>query len=237
MKRITQKRKEELSAFLESLDIYPESLSLINQAFIHKSYSYENECGKDNERLEFLGDSVIGFVVSNYLYRRNLRLSEGELSKIKSVIVSRSYLADRSRELGLGKYVLLGKGEENTGGRDRDSLIGSVLEAFVGALYLELGIEITRKFIEKYILKLKTTSIEESESWDFKSQLQEYAQKQFRVSPQYKKMSETGPEHEKEFVYAVYINDKKYAEGKGRRKKIAENLAAKKALEKLLKKE
>lgn len=232
MKRITKQRKEELLQFLDTLKLYPDSVTLINQAFIHKSFSNEKDCGKDYERLEFLGDSLIGFVVSYSLYRRHPNLAEGSLSKLKSVIVSRVYLAQIARELGFGEYVLLSRGEENTGGRERDTLVGAVLEAFVGTIYLEMGFETSKKFIERYILRRKI-EIEDTSTWDYKSRLQELVQKEHRKSPEYRTVSESGPEHKKEFVCAVYIMGKKCAHAKGPRKKIAENLAAKKALEKL----
>lgn len=234
LKRITPQRRQQLQAFLDRFHLKPEKLSLINQAFIHKSYDYEESVGKNNERLEFLGDALIGFSASYYLYKKFPEKPEGELSKIKSMIVSRTFLARKARELNIEDLILLSNGEENTGGRDRDSLIGSALEAFVGALFIEMGVEPARHFVKAHILN-QIAYIAETEIWDqirdYKSMLQEHVQKCYHISPSYQKTAESGPEHNKIFVYALYINGEKKSEGSGNRKKIAENMAAKQYLE------
>jgi len=226
-------RRESLARFLGRFGISPDSktIELVEEAFTHSSYAYENQLAYDNERLEFLGDAVIGLLAAEYVYHRFPDAPEGELSKRKGRLVSRTILGRRARDLGLADYLLLGRGEEQSGGRRRPVLLGSALESFVGALYLSLGWEKTADFVKRHII----TPVEgvALAAEDYKSQLQEIVQKRHRIVPEYRLVREVGPDHDKKFFVEVYVKGEKLGEGWGKRKKSAENEAARSALEKL----
>lgn len=227
---ITPERERELRNFLKNFGLQPVKLDLLHQALIHRSYAFEANLPYDNERLEFLGDAVLGFFVSIALYRHNPNSSEGELSKLKATIVSRSVLGKRALDIGLGKLILLGKGEELSGGRLRTSLLGSTLEAIIGAMYLEIGAEAVYRFIKYHILTPANKLVQSDEYIDYKSQLQELVQKTYQVVPVYTIVDETGPDHNKLFQIEVDVNGEVMGYGRGPRKKVAENLAAREAL-------
>lgn len=227
---ISQEREVEIRNFMKNFGLQPRSIELIYQSLIHRSFSFESSLGYDNERLEFLGDAVLGFFVSISLYRHNPDSSEGDLSKLKATIVSRSVLGKRAADIGLGKLILLGKGEELSGGRTRASLLGSALEALIGAIYLEMGAEAAYRFIKYHILTPAHKLLQSEEYIDYKSQLQELVQKTFQIVPTYNIVDETGPDHNKLFQVEVEINGEVMGHGRGHRKKIAENLAAREAL-------
>jgi len=229
-------REEELKKFLLNFGIQPQNFDLIHQSLIHRSYAFEKGLNFDNERLEFLGDAVLGFFVSTYLYRKDPDSNEGELSKIKATIVSRNVLGKRANDIGLGNLILLGKGEEQSGGRERNSLLGSALEAFIGAIYLELGAEAVSRFIKYHIITPASELVKDEEYIDYKSQLQELVQKTYQAVPIYHIVNETGPDHNKRFQVAVEIQGELIGHGRGTRKKIAENMAAREALSVLRKK-
>ncbi len=227
---LTLERKKELTRFLERYRLPMMSdLSLLDRALTHSSYAFEQQLPYDNERLEFLGDSVLGLVVSEYLFNEFPKAREGVLSKHKSQIISRGVLGKRAQELEIGELVLLGRGEELHGGRNRPVLLGSALEAVVGALYLDFGIDPMRDFLNQEIFAPAKVISTTDEFGDYKSTLQEYVQKQYQMVPEYVIIEETGPDHNKHFVVEVKVNGAIIGRGEGSRKKIAENQAAMKA--------
>ena len=230
-----QERRSQLVSFLTRFRIRVASnLDLINTALTHSSYAYESGKEIDNERLEFLGDAVIGSVAAHYVYDQYPLKREGELSKMKSVLVSRRVLAKRAMEMGIGDFLLLGKGEERSGGRSRGSLVGGALEALVGALYQTIGFKKTCTFIQDYLLEPSSALLNSERFIDFKSRLQELCQKEHNTVPEYHVVNEQGPDHAKLFTVEVLIEGTIMGKGSGIRKKRAENEAAKAALEKLI---
>lgn len=201
---------------------------LLEEAFTHKSYAIEHGVPSDNERMEFLGDSIISAVVAHWLFKRFAAVDEGRLSKMKSQIVSRANLSEWADDLQLGQYLYLSQGEEATGGRRRESLLGNVYEALVGAIFLDQGFSVAQRFIMRHLSKKKR--IVET---DFKSRLQEIVQKKYKTPPVYCVIGESGPDHEKKFTLEVRINKRVLGLGEGRSKKEAEQLAAKEALKAL----
>jgi ribonuclease-3 len=222
-----------LKAFLKNLNLEHADIDLVNLALTHRSYFYEEGASGDNERMEFLGDAYLGLQVSHYLYEKYPDADEGTLTKRKARLVSRSMLGRLANTLGLGQYLLLGKGEEQTGGRHRSALLGSALEAFIGALYLSCPTGKVRLFVRKKIIEPAEQLLETDICVDYKSRLQEFAQKNFQCVPEYKLVSETGPDHKKRFRVEVFIEDQSYGMGYGTRKKLAENEAARVALDRL----
>jgi ribonuclease III len=198
---------------------------LLEEAFTHKSYAIEHGLLSNNERMEFLGDSIISAVVAHWLYKRFESVDEGKLSKMKSQIVSRANLSSWADDLQLGNYLFLSQGEEATGGRKRESLLGNVYESLVGAIFLDQGFPVAQRFIMRHLAKKKR--IVEN---DFKSRLQEMVQKKYKAPPIYVVVAESGPDHEKKFTLEVRINKRVLGMGEGRSKKEAEQLAAKEAL-------
>lgn len=205
---------------------------LIKTAFIHRSYLNEHPQEKlsHNERLEFLGDSILGFIVSADLFQKFPDSAEGDLTNFRSALVNARTLASVSAELGLGKYLLLSKGEEATGGRSRQYLLANTFEAFLGAIYLDLGLAPSKKFVDTFVLPLVETIIEKKLYKDFKSVLQEKAQEKFSVTPIYKVLEEEGPDHSKTFRMGVYFDERLIATGTGGSKQRAEQSAAEAAL-------
>lgn len=207
---------------------------LLMQAFTHSSYVNEHrkKPHDDNERLEFLGDAVLELIVSQYLFQKYPMMSEGELTKLRAAIVCEPSLVTFANELNFGDTVLLGKGEEMTGGRTRPALLADAFEAFIGALYLDQGLESATSFLEKVIFpKVDTGAF--SHVMDFKSQLQEYVQRDGAGVLEYRILQEDGPAHNRVFVSQVSLNEDVLGEGSGRSKKEAEQHAAQMALGKL----
>ncbi|MFC0301455.1 ribonuclease III [Virgibacillus soli] len=205
--------------------------SLLIQAFTHSSYVNEHrkEAFSDNERLEFLGDAVLELGVSQYLYRKKPNMPEGELTKLRAAVVCESSLEVFARRLNLGHYLLLGKGEEQTGGRERPAILADVFESLLGALYLDKGYEAVLSFLEKYVFpKISTGAF--SHAMDYKSQLQEIVQRHKHYSIEYQIVDEKGPSHNREFVAEVVLNGEVFGSGSGKTKKEAEQLAAKSAI-------
>lgn len=225
---IPTERKQELKKLQSQLQIWFENLSYLHIAFTHKSYSNENPLAKNyNERLEFLGDSVLSLITVEYLYLQNPSWDEGRLSAMKAVLVSEKTLATIARKLRLADYLLLGKGERNSGGLDRDSNLANLLEALLGAIFLDQGLMSAKNwfvpFLEKNIIQLNI----KKQFRDYKSILQEYTQKKFKLIPNYRLLKESGPDHEKIFVVEVSILHYK-ASGEGKTKRQAEADAARK---------
>jgi ribonuclease-3 len=204
-------------------------MDLIEQSLTHSSYAFEHQLTYDNERLEFLGDAVLGLVATEFLYTTYPHSREGVLAKYKSQIISRGVLGKRALDLGLGEMILLGKGEEMNGGRSRLTLLGSALEAFVGALYLDLGLVRLLPFLKEAVFEPAHQISTSDEFGDYKSLLQELVQKDFQTTPVYTIVNESGPDHSKVFEVVVHVNEEFMGRGSGSRKKSAENQAAMKA--------
>jgi ribonuclease-3 len=194
-------------------------------ALTHKSYAAATGSDEFNERMEFLGDSILSAVVADYLYRKHPDRDEGRLSQLKSTIVSKESLAKWAKTIGLGDHMLISVGEEANGGRERDSLMADTLEALIASMYLDGGFEPPQKFINKYLAKQKRICVN-----DPKSKLQEVVQSKHQTLPDYRVLGESGPDHEKVFKIGVYLQKKLLGVGEGRCKKEAQQSAARKAL-------
>lgn len=207
---------------------------LFKQAFMHRSYLNETkEKLQSNERLEFLGDSILSFIVSEYLYNTYTHYNEGILTNLRSLLVNTKSLAALARGLSFGEYLQLSRGEEESKGRENDTLLANCFEAFIGALYLDQGIESVRSFLRETLITQIEGYVEKKAFKDPKSLLQEYVQAQKEHSPTYKVMQEVGPPHAKIFTIGVFVKNTKVGEGTGKSKQEAEEEAAKQALEKL----
>jgi ribonuclease-3 len=208
------------------------NLSLLTRALTHRSYVNENpDSLEDNERLEFLGDAVLDFIVGAWVYHRFPEMPEGELTKMRSAIVRNDQLAIFARQLNLGGALLLGRGEHASGGADRDGLLGSAFEALIGALYLDAGIAAVDAFVRPLLEEAKGFILDEIH--DPKSRLQEWAQAEKLGTPQYVTISSSGPDHAKMFEVEVRIQGLTYGRGHGSSKNIAARIAAQTALEAL----
>jgi len=207
------------------------------EALTHKSFFHENPDKADayNERLEFLGDSVLGFVVVEYLFLSDYKLTESVMAKTKSYLVKESVLSEIANAIFLGKYLRLGKGEEVTGGRTKRSLLADAVEALLGAVYIDGGYENARSLIIRLFKGKIDKIILSGEFHDFKTELQEKTQLLFSTIPEYKIIRQEGAEHKKLFTIEVYIEGERYGDGTGKSKKEAETLAAKEALQKFQK--
>lgn len=205
---------------------------LFEQAFIHRSYLNEVKAKiSSNERLEFLGDSIISFVVSEYLYKNYLTSNEGVLTNLRSLLVNTKSLAQISKELEFGKFLKLSKGEEESKGRQNQSLLADSFEAFIGALFLDQGIKAVSTFLGKVLLPKADILIKNRTLKDPKSLLQEKVQGQKQSSPVYKVLKESGPAHARIFKVGVYVNSVLLGTGSGKSKQEAEEMAAKQAIE------
>jgi ribonuclease-3 len=211
----------ELAAAL-GVDVDPETLLL---ALTHRSWAYENGKVPTNERLEFLGDSVLGLVVTDTLYRIHPNLPEGQLAKLRAAVVNARALADVGRELNLGDFLLLGRGEETTGGRDKSSILADTVEAVLGAVYLDLGLDVATDVVHQLIDPLIATSATLGAGLDWKTSLQELTAELALGVPEYL-VEESGPDHAKEFTARVRVGDALFGNGSGRSKKEAEQEAA-----------
>ena len=211
------------------------SKDLLALALTHKSFYHENrgKARSHNERLEFLGDSVIGLVIVEYLFRLEAQYEESVLAKMKSFLVCESVLADISLSVSLGRHILLGKGEESTGGRSKKSILADALEAVIGAVYLDGGYEKTREIVLGFFGDRVERAIESGEFYDHKTELQEKTQLLYGTLPEYRVIKERGAEHNRVFTVGVFLEGKRMGVASGKRKKEAESLAAKKALEKI----
>lgn len=227
--------EESLEEFQKKISYFFKNREILKKSLIHRSYGNEHwEYKKvNNERLELLGDAVLDLIVTEHLYKHFPESTEGELAKLKSMIVSEPVLADISTELGIGRFLMLSKGEELTGGRVRESILGDAFEALLGAIYLDDGFKTVKEFAMKY-LKERIEHIEENENLiDYKTILQEYSQRDFKKIPQYDVLEEIGPDHNKSFKVGVKIKNDIIGEGTGKNKKAAEQLAAKNACKKI----
>ncbi|HDM71035.1 MAG: ribonuclease III [Thermotoga sp.] len=225
-------RKDDLLKLMEEIKYRFKNVELLEKAMVHSSYANEKHLDGSNERLEFLGDSIVGLVVAEELFKR-YSLPEGELSKAKATLVSEKMLSKLARRIGLGNYLKLGKGEEKSGGRDKDSILADAFEALMGAIYLDGGIENVRRIME-YLLKDEYDKVMKKEILrDFKTELQEKTQRMFKVLPEYVLIDRMGPSHASTFIVEVRIMGKVMGRAKGSSKKEAEKEAAKMALKAL----
>ena len=225
---LSKERKSQLIKFCKSVKISFNNLDLLNKAFCHRSITNEIKYFKNNERLEFLGDSVLGMVTASYLYN-HYDIVEGDLAKIKSVVVSEKILSEIALEINIQNLLILGKGEEQSGGRKKPAILADCMEAIIGAYYLDSGF----KSVEKYVLSFMIHQIEkvfDSGIKDYKTILQEKFQKISKMCPRYELISKTGPEHAQVFSVVVHLNDMTYGPCSGNSKKQAEQEVAKLAL-------
>ena len=222
-------KDDDISRFEQLIGYTFRDKQLLVQAFTHSSFVNEQKINKhpDYERLEFLGDAVLEMISSAYLFRKFPDKKEGEMSKMRASLVCEGALAFDAKALDLKSYILLGKGEEATGGRDKESIIADVMEAVIGALFLDGGIEQSKRFIDSYILTNTDAVVMFGDS---KSLLQEVAQGENLGEVRYEICGESGPEHDKIFEVRVYVGDKNLGEGTGKTKKAAEQKAASQAL-------
>ncbi|NLB87756.1 MAG: ribonuclease III [Syntrophomonadaceae bacterium] len=216
--------------FLRDNDLKFNDEKLMQLALMHPSYSQEKHAAHSNQRLEFLGDSVLNFIIAEYLYTHYQDKAEGELTKIRAKVVCEKALVNVARKINLGDYLLLGKGEEMSGGRKRNSILADTLEAVIGAIYLDQGFNVVKNFIIDHL----KDSIKEAASGnysDYKSRLQEYVQGKYGQNVSYKIIKESGPAHAKNFTAGVYYDNNLLTTGSGKSKKEAEQNAAKKVLD------
>ncbi len=206
--------------------------SLLQLAFTHRSFAYESGNSETNERLEFLGDSVLGLIVTEELYARYPDLDESRLSPLRSGVVNMRALADIARELELGKFIRLGRGEEVTGGRDKNSLLADALEALIGAIYLQFGFAKCSEIVKDLISSTMESAVARGAGLDGKTALQELAASLGKGAPEYL-VTETGPDHDKDFCATAMLAGVVLSEGSGKSKREAEQVAARKAYESL----
>ena len=217
----------ELSELEEKIGYRFKDKELLARAMTHSSYANEKGHKKDNERLEFLGDSVLGFITAEYLFTTMRSTREGELTKLRSGAVCEKSLAVFARELELGAFLYLGKGEKNTGGDDRPSILSDAFESLIAAIYLDGGIDEAKKFVLRFV---KTAETDVTAVTDYKTMLQEVTQRNPDEHLSYVLVAESGPAHDKTFTVEVYLNSNCIATGTGHSKKKAEQEAAKEAL-------
>lgn len=228
----------DLQELQKRLDYSFKDPTLLERALTHSSFAYERksalegEIANDYEKMEFLGDSILGFLISEYLFLNHPSQSEGELSKIRSFLVSANHLASLSRELDLGAFLRLGRGEEKTGGRKKKALLADLFESLIAAIFLDGGLEPTRRFVfSRFSSRLEEIAEEQLDFYDRKSLLQEELHARGFTEPTYRVVEESGPDHSKKFVVQVRIQDRLLAEASGKSKKEAQQKAAAKALE------
>jgi ribonuclease-3 len=216
-----------------ALGVRFKSPTLREAALTHRSYAFEQGVHPTNERLEFLGDAVLGLAVTDVVYKAFPDRSEGELAKLRAAMVNMTMLAEVARELGLGEEIRLGRGEELSGGRDKPSILADALEAVLGALYLDRGMKAAQSIIERLFWPRVTAYVRGEGDRDYKTILQELAAQDIGRLPEYR-VAERGPDHEKEFTATVFLSGQLFGRGTGRSKKEAEQRAAREAYERFI---
>jgi len=215
----------------EKLNYRFKNINLLKNALTHSSYANEvRSAGISNERLEFLGDSVLSIIVSEYIFSSHPDLPEGELTRMRAALVCEKSLCAFSRELGIGRCLFLGRGEDHNGGRERDSILADAFEAVLAAMYLDGGMEVAKRHVMRFVLKSENSKKDDAFK-DYKTVLQEIIQRNPEESVSYILTDEKGPDHDKEFTVEVRLNSNTIGVGKGKNKKKAEQMAAKQALE------
>ena len=228
-------KKKELKQFEKELLYSFKKKDLLFRALTHKSYANEREMEsrENNERYEYLGDAVLELAISHILIETFPDQPEGELSKLRAAIVNETQLAGVAKNIGLGKFMNIGKGEEMTGGREKPSLLSDAYEAVLGAIYLDRGFDRAKKVVKKHFKDILKNAGSEDFYKDYKTRLQEVSQSVFKMIPKYKMVRESGPDHKKTFEVSLFIGENIYGKGKGKSKKRAEQNAAKAALDKI----
>lgn len=227
---------QDFSNLLSKLKINFNDINLLQTAFTHRSYLNEVKSVREsNERLEFLGDSVLSFIISSYLYNLRPQDEEGDLTNLRSYIVKTKSLAEASDSLNLGTYLRMSKGEELSGGRQNSQLLANTFESLLGAVFLDQGIEAAQKLVHQILLPIFEKELRAGPPKDAKSRLQEITQEKEKQSPHYKILKTRGPDHAKEFKVGVFIKGQLVGEGQGSSKQMAEEQAAQKALERIAK--
>jgi ribonuclease III len=232
---ISRERKRGLQSFQKAAGLKFRNLELLNRSFIHRSCSNEDS-GEvhNNERLEFLGDSVLGVVVSSYLYTHLVTKPEGELARVKSFVVSEDSLSVIAKALGVDRYMLVGRGEELSGGRQKKAILADAVEAIIGACYLDSGFAAAEKFILKIIVPEIEKVLQNKHKKDYKTILQEFVQKKYQSYPKYVLERKSGPDHDRTFWVSVSVEGRNFGEADGKNKKEAEQKAARLAFESIL---
>ena len=223
----------DFSTFEQKTNIFFKNKKLLEQAFIHRSYINENSGSKlsHNERLEFLGDAVLELIITDYLYNKYPDHNEGDLTAYRSALVNAVIIGEVAQELKMNDYLLLSKGEAKDIGKARSYILANTYEAYVGAVYLDQGYDIALQFISNTLFG-KIDTIVAKKLWrDAKSLIQEKAQEYLNVTPSYKVINESGPDHEKHFTVGIFFGEEKIAEGRGHSKQEAEQSSAKNALD------
>ncbi len=230
-----KKRKMNKKEIEKKLGIIFKDDTLLKKSLTHRSYLNENreEDLENNERLEFLGDAVLELIISSELFKKYPEKSEGELTAIRSAIVRTESLAEESRRLDIGKHILMSKGEEDSGGKDKDFILANTYEALLGAIYVDQGFEECEKFVKKTAFKKLPRVMSQELFIDPKTKIQELVQAKFKVTPTYGVLKEIGPDHDKSFTVALKVAGKDFALGSGLSKQKAEEEAAQKAIDKL----
>jgi ribonuclease-3 len=224
---VLPERRRELALFQKQAKIRFKSLELLNLAFSHRSYANEQGGAVDNnEKLEFFGDSVIGLVVSEYLLNVLLDRTEGEMAKVKSFVVSEDSLAEIAHALRLDNFILIGRGEEYSGGRSKKTLMADTMEAIIGAYYLDSGFKAVHEFVERLLAPEIHKVLEDRHRKDYKTLLQELAQKRYKSYPRYRVAQRRGPDHNRTFYIEVTVDKTTFGPGMGKNKKEAEQQAA-----------
>lgn len=228
--RLRRNRRKRLPVE-ELLGVTFNDRELLQRALTHRSYAHEAslDIGETNERLEFLGDAVLDLVISDHLFRNYRDLDEGELTRIRSYLVNMNSLADLAREIGLGEHLLLSRDERADGGAEKSSIVSDALEALIGAVYLDQGLEKARDLVLRLFRDRLLEAVKGGLDFDYKSRLQELVVKEKGILPRYR-LREEGPDHCKIFHATVYVGDRKMGTGSGSSKKEAEQAAAKDAL-------
>ncbi|HUX36316.1 MAG TPA: ribonuclease III [Rectinemataceae bacterium] len=230
---LTRERRAELSAFQKEAQARFRDIDLLNLAFTHRSCTNEDK-SPNNEKLEFLGDSVLGMVVANRLFELLADKAEGDLARVKSYVVSEESLAGISLAFGVDRLLLLGKGEEHSGGRTKKAILADALEAIIGAHYLDSGFEAATKFVLRLVEPEIEKVLQNRHRKDYKTLLQEYLQKFHRSYPAYRLAKKTGPDHDRTFWISCAIGDTEYGPASGKNKKEAEQAAACMAYESIM---
>lgn len=230
----SRERRAELKVLEKALSYSFKNLALLEEALTHRSFIHESHSASaHNERLEFLGDAVLALAISHLLMQANPDFPEGDLSKLRAALVNRERLMECAKHVDLGRYLLLGRGEECADGRHKMSLLADAYEAVVGAIYLDRGYAAVFEVIQGQFRELLNQVSEESFLKDYKTQLQEKVQLLFRTVPRYVVKSATGPDHAKVFHVELWVNQQQVASGDGKSKKMAEQAAASQALKQL----
>jgi ribonuclease-3 len=227
-----KKPQRDFSSLEENIRVKFKNPALLKTAFIHTSYMNEHrgEVQEHNERLEFLGDAVLEMVTTEFLYAAFPETNEGELTSFRSALVKGKHLSDVARELGLGEYLFLSRGEEKGGGREKSFLLANTLEALIGAIYLDRGFETAHEFIDRFILTNLGNILKKGLHVDAKSHFQEMSQEKLGMTPNYQVLSESGPDHNKIFEVGAFLGETFVAKGTGSSKQNAEQDAALAAL-------